>query len=224
MCTTFPGCLTATVLFRRRLRRDRASTAPRVLATWTRAVPSKTFATCAPAGSFARVGRFELDAAADLRLDYHAGAGERTRRRPVPRRRQPDVRSQPGRLPERDGRTHRDAFVLGAAGRQLLVDRPVGSEPAGTTTVTLSTGAITTPEMCNNGIDDDGNNFIDCADGACRGNPVCAGSECVPDRNIGTLVVNGPGSDRCRSTWPPRRTPTRRPARRVSRAVTSPSR
>jgi large repetitive protein len=32
-----------------------------------------------------------------------------------------------------------------------------------------------TAEICNNGIDDDNNGFVDCFDGSCRNNPICEG-------------------------------------------------
>jgi hypothetical protein len=62
----------------------------------------------------------------------------------------------------------------------------------GTTTVTLSTGSVVTPEICANGRDDDGNGLVDCQDAACSNHTSCIGSLCVPDLNVGTLVVDGP--------------------------------
>src|SRR4029077_20391672 len=62
----------------------------------------------------------------------------------------------------------------------------------GPSTVTLSTGSVTTPEICANGRDDDMNGLTDCQDAACKNDPSCVGSECVPDLNLGTLVVDGP--------------------------------
>ena len=60
-----------------------------------------------------------------------AGAGQRARRRAVPRGREPELRSQPRRLRQRDGQSDGDADVPGAAARRLLADRPVVSERAG---------------------------------------------------------------------------------------------
>ena len=152
-----------------------------------------TFATCAPAGGFARVGRFMLEAVTDLRLDFaqaqgsahvvglfRAGANQACDRNPV------------NCLNAADNPTATRSYSALQPGAYWLIVQSYPSTP-GATTVTLSTGSVATPEICNNGIDDDGNNFIDCADSACAGNPVCAGSECVPDLNIGTLVVDGPG-------------------------------
>ena len=47
-------------------------------------------------------------------------------------------------------------------------------------------------EICNNGIDDNGNGLIDCADAECLTAPNCVEQECKPDFNVGALVVNGP--------------------------------
>ena len=44
-------------------------------------------------------------------------------------------------------------------------------------------------EICDNGVDDDGNGLIDCADQACIGAPNCVASECKPELNLGALVV-----------------------------------
>src|SRR5206468_3130249 len=43
----------------------------------------------------------------------------------------------------------------------------------GATTVTLSTSPSTHPEICNNGVDDDGNGLTDCADLAYVSAPNC---------------------------------------------------
>jgi len=194
MCTRFPGCLvsicSADVDFG-----AIAQHGARVTRDMDTRGSNATFATCAPAGGVARVGRFTLDAASDVRLDfaqtqgsahvvglYRAGANQACDRNPA------DC------LNAMDSLTATRSYSALQPGVYWLIVQSYPSRP-GATTVTLSTGAAATPEICNNGIDDDGNNFIDCADGACRGNPVCAGSECVPDRNIGTLVVNGPGQN-----------------------------
>ncbi len=194
MCTTFPSCLDVQCSFDAdfRLIAQHGASVTRDMDTRN---SDKTFATCAPAGGVARVGRFLLDAVSDVRLDftqaqgsahvvglYRAGANQTCDRNPV------------NCLNAMDSPTATRSYSALQPGSYWLIVQSYPSR-AGATTVTLSTGAVTTPEICNNGIDDDGNNFIDCADGACRGNPVCAGSECVPDRNIGTLVVNGPGQN-----------------------------
>jgi hypothetical protein len=42
-------------------------------------------------------------------------------------------------------------------------------------------------EICGNGVDDDLNGFTDCADMACVGTPACTGGGCTADTDLGTL-------------------------------------
>jgi hypothetical protein len=65
----------------------------------------------------------------------------------------------------------------------------------GSLKVTLSTGTISTPEMCANGKDDDGNGLVDCQDAACKTAPNCAALECKPDGTLGALVVGAPAKN-----------------------------
>jgi hypothetical protein len=191
MCTTFPACLTVNCS---------PDTDFGTLATHgasvTRALnttgATNGYATCAPTGGRGRVGRFELDATADVRLDFsqvsgtahvvalfRAGANQSCDRNPVTC------------VMVRDAATASQTFSNLAAGVYWLI---VESYPGlqGATTVTLSTGSVSTPEICNNGIDDDGNGLTDCQDAACANDPSCVGHECVPDVNLGALVVNAP--------------------------------
>jgi hypothetical protein len=62
----------------------------------------------------------------------------------------------------------------------------------GSVRVTLSTGSVQTPENCGNGVDDDGDGAVDCADLDCALAPICATQICQYDVNLGSLVVNGP--------------------------------
>src|SRR6185312_8314561 len=55
----------------------------------------------------------------------------------------------------------------------------------GSTTLRLSTGHGN--EICDNGVDDDGNGLIDCADQACVHAPNCTKQECDPEINLGAL-------------------------------------
>src|SRR5262249_23745351 len=79
---------------------------------------------------------------------------------------------------------------LGAGVYWLIVESYPTTE--GASTVGLSTGSATKMEICANGIDDDGNGLVDCQDQACVNDPSCANSECKPDVNLGTLVVDAP--------------------------------
>src|SRR5205814_1340824 len=44
-------------------------------------------------------------------------------------------------------------------------------------------------ELCHNGIDDDGDGLIDCADPDCYGDAGCGPPPCQPDANVGTLHI-----------------------------------
>jgi hypothetical protein len=189
-CTTFPGCLTAACMpdvdFG-----TIASHGAKVTRTLdTRGAP-RGYATCAPKGGVGRVGRFQLTAPTDVRLDFtqppgsahvialfRAGASQSC------------DSNQVTCVDAKDGPSTTQTFPALPAGVYWLIVESYPSVP-GSTTVTLSTGTSGTKEICNNGLDDDGNGLIDCADGACAKDPSCVGSECVPDRDIGTLVVGG---------------------------------
>jgi hypothetical protein len=189
-CTTFPGCIAAACT----ADVDFGTLAPHgasVSIEINTIGGNASYATCAPAGGLGRVGRFQLDATADVKLDFkqgansahvialfRAGASQRCDRNAV------------GCVDAMDNPLASRTFPALAPGVYWVI---VDSYPglAGQTTVTLSTGALGTPEICANGKDDDGNGLVDCQDAACKNHPSCVGKECVPDLDIGTLVVNG---------------------------------
>ena len=188
-CTNFPGCLTVActpdVDFG-----TIAAHGAKVVRMMDTTGAKQGFATCAPKGGVGRVGRFQLTATADVRLDFtqpsgsahvvalfRAGASQTC------------DSNQVTCVDAMDNANLTHTFPALAAGTYWLIVESYPSTP-GNTTVVLSTGT-TTPEICNNGIDDDGNGLIDCQDAACFSSPFCVGSECVPDRDLGTLVVNG---------------------------------
>jgi hypothetical protein len=82
-------------------------------------------------------------------------------------------------------------FQNQAAGEYYLISQPFETQGQGPLSVTLSTA--TQMEICNNGVDDNGNGLIDCADSECVNAANCINNECNPDFNVGALVVNGPG-------------------------------
>ena len=190
-CTTFAGCLTAvcspdvdfgTIA-------QHGANVARTLDT--RGAP-RGYATCAPSGGVGRVGRFQLTAATDLRLDftqqtgsahvvglYRAGASQSC-----------DA-NRLECLMVGNMATGTKSFPALAAGVYWVIVESYPSVP-GTTTVTLSTGTPATAEICANGKDDDGNGFIDCQDSACKSDPSCVSHQCTPDSDVGTLVVDGP--------------------------------
>jgi hypothetical protein len=75
------------------------------------------------------------------------------------------------------------------AGDYYLVTQVFSPEGQGPVTVTLSTPSQM--EICDNGIDDNGNGLIDCQEESCKNAPNCKQSICDPDINSGVLVVNG---------------------------------
>jgi hypothetical protein len=77
------------------------------------------------------------------------------------------------------------------AGHYYIITQAFTPAAQGPVTVTLSTPNM--PEICNNGIDDNGNGLIDCQEASCATAPNCINQECNVDINLGALVVNGPG-------------------------------
>jgi hypothetical protein len=61
----------------------------------------------------------------------------------------------------------------------------------GTVNLTLDGEMETIREICNNGIDDDGNGLTDCADPKCATSPECAKFACRPDQTLGILPLDG---------------------------------
>ena len=190
-CKTFPACLsaacTADVDFG-----SIASSGAAVTRIMSTAGAVASYSTCAPPGGVARVGSFSLAAAADVKLDFEQGKGAAhvvaVFRAGVG---QPcDVQSNLVYcLAAGQDLTASYTFNGLAAGNYwMIVQSFTGT--TGSTTVTLSTGKTTTPEICNNGIDDDGDGAIDCADLDCASAPNC--HPCVPDINLGALVVGDP--------------------------------
>jgi hypothetical protein len=190
-CTTFPGCLTLNcspdVDFGT-LAAHGSSVTKSIDTTGS----TRSFVTCATPGGTARVARFTLTQTADVRLDFsqatgtahvvslfRAGASQTCDRNPV-------TCVNAGDMP-----TDTQTFSGLQAGTYWLI---VQSYPMtqGATTVTLSTGNMSMPEICNNGIDDDGNGLVDCQDQACVNAPNCVAFECKPDATIGALVVGDP--------------------------------
>ena len=83
-------------------------------------------------------------------------------------------------------------FVL-APGHYYLFVQSFTVQHQGTVDAILSTPSNAHPEICNNGVDDDMNGLIDCADPACFNDANCKGKECKPDFNVGTVLLNDPG-------------------------------
>ena len=144
---------------------------------------------CAPPGGVARVGGFSLAAAADVRVDFtqpsdaahvvalfRAGVGQTCDQNPV------------NCLRVGDKTTATTTYTALPAGNYWIVVQSFAGT-TGSTTVTLSTGKAGTTEICDNGIDDDGDGAMDCADLDYASATTC--NLCVPDVNMGTIVLGG---------------------------------
>jgi hypothetical protein len=83
-------------------------------------------------------------------------------------------------------------YLIPQAGEYYVIAQPFEPAGQGPLTVTLSTGCPQ-QEICNNGVDDNCNGLVDCADPQCFTDPGCAKQECIPDLNVGALVVDAPG-------------------------------
>jgi hypothetical protein len=74
-----------------------------------------------------------------------------------------------------------------AAGSYLLMAKALGPAQTGTLSMRLSAFGNRMVEVCNNGVDDDGNGLSDCADPACFGVGMCTAAACIPDQNLGSI-------------------------------------
>jgi hypothetical protein len=190
-CVNFPACLAINCSFDVDFGtiNPKDSSVTRVMNTVGAA---QTFHSCAVPGGTARVGKVTLSGKADVKLDFmqaqggahvislfQAGVDQKCD--------QNLVRCvNAGELPS----TSTTFAGLDAGNYWIIVQSFPGTQ--GSTVVTLSTSSSSTPEICNNGIDDDKNGLIDCADSACLNDPNCTASQCNPDINLGALVVDGP--------------------------------
>jgi hypothetical protein len=188
-CKSFPACLSAAC----KADVDFGSIAgsgasvTRILST---VGATASYSTCAPPGGVARVASFSLPASADLKLDFSQGKGAAHV--------VAVFRAGVGQACDQNLvdclRVGQDATAsqtfngLAAGNYWIVVQSFTGT--VGSTTITLSTSKATTPEICNNGIDDDGDGAIDCADLDCAGASNCR--PCTPDINLGAVVVGDP--------------------------------
>ena len=191
-CTKFAGCLAVRCQVDVQFGTIAPQNATVTQTMNTRGAPN-AYATCAPTGGHGRVGEFTLTQTTDVRLDFtqatgtahvvalfQAGANQACDQNLV------DCQ-QVGQTSQV---THTYAGLADGVYR-IIVESYPGDE--GSTQVTLSTGNTRHGvEICNNGIDDDMNGLTDCADSACISSPLCVGSECVPDNNVGALVAGAP--------------------------------
>jgi hypothetical protein len=186
-CKTFPACLSAACTADVDFGAIASSGASVTRTISTVGAVASYDNICVASGGVARVASFSLAATADLKLDfsqgkglahvvgvYRAGVGQACNVN--------QVYCLPVGQKPADSHTFN---ALAAGNYWIIVQSYTGT--MGSTTVTLSTGKTTTPEICNNGIDDDGNGAIDCADLACANATNC--HPCIPDINLGAIVV-----------------------------------
>jgi hypothetical protein len=188
-CKSFPACLgaacTADVDFGLI-----ASSGAAVTRTMSTVGAVVSYGTCAPPGGVARVASFSLAATADLKLDFSQGKGSA---HVVAVFRAGVGQACDQNLVDclrvgQDATASHTFSALAAGSYWIVVQSFTGT--VGSITITLSTGKIVSPEICNNGIDDDGDGAIDCADLDCVMAANCR--PCVPDINLGAIVVGDP--------------------------------
>jgi len=194
-CKTFPACLqadcTPDVDFG-----PIASSGASQTRTMTTTGSQKRYATCA--SGVASVGSFSLAAAADVKLDlsqskgsahvvalFRAGVGQACDQNPVSYE----------CLDAGTEETATTTYNALSPGSYWVIVQSYPGTP-GTTSVTLSTGSIGTVEQCNNGIDDDNDGAMDCADLDCATSSTC--NLCVPDIDLGTIAL---GADEKMTTF-----------------------
>jgi hypothetical protein len=102
-----------------------------------------------------------------------------------------DSNNRAGCSPE-DDRQGAVAFSDLPAGRYVLIFKATsGAMPGvadpGILNLRISAFQNRMQEICNNGIDDDGNGLIDCADPACFSIPGCEAPACTPDVDLGSI-------------------------------------
>jgi hypothetical protein len=149
-----------------------------------------SYDTCAFPGGTARVGQFTLTATSDVRLDFaqpqgaahvvvvaRAGFGQAC-----------DANQLTCIKAGQAATASQDFPALAAGTYYVIVQSYPGTQ--GATTVRITTGHGV--EICDNGVDDDGNGLIDCADQACANAPNCVDQECKPELNLGAIVVDAP--------------------------------
>jgi len=74
-------------------------------------------------------------------------------------------------------------------GEYLFIFKASAAGNEGQITVTVSAWANRGVELCDNGIDDDGNGLVDCADPACATASNCQAPMCLPDSDLGDLDI-----------------------------------
>ncbi|HET6146685.1 MAG TPA: MopE-related protein [Polyangia bacterium] len=191
-CVTFPGCLTVACQADVDFGTLAARGADVKQIVNTSGAPN-SYASCVPPGGRGRVGRFRLGASADVRVDVTSQAAGSAHGVSVFRAgvNQACDQNLVACFDAGDGSaTHTFAGLTPGTYWVIVESRP---GLAGAVVVRLSTGSATVNEVCNNGVDDDGNGLTDCQDLSCQTSPLCSVRQCVADVALGALVMDGPG-------------------------------
>jgi hypothetical protein len=81
------------------------------------------------------------------------------------------------------------AFSPRGAGTYDLIIKALTPSAEGTLNLSISAYKNRQVEICNNGIDDDNNGLVDCADPACFGVGTCGAPLCEPEIDVGNFSV-----------------------------------
>jgi hypothetical protein len=147
---------------------------------------------CAPGGAGMVVGKFTLVAQSDVTLSFTQPSGKDH----VFGLFRAGVNQSCGQNPvscydPKSATMGKNTWAALAPGEYYVIAQPFSPQGQGPVTITLTTPSSN--EICNNGIDDNGNGLIDCGDPDCTTTPNCINTICNPDINLGALVVNAPG-------------------------------
>ncbi|MCB9557585.1 MAG: hypothetical protein H6707_15865 [Deltaproteobacteria bacterium] len=147
---------------------------------------------CAVKGGGEVVAQFELQADADVKLSYEQISGDHSFslfRAGIAEA----CNANPRGCFDPESEAKGEFSLKGLKkGRYFLIAEAFAAGLEGEVSITLSTGSTAQKEQCQNGIDDDGDGAIDCADLDCAGLTVCQTHNCQVDVNLGTLVIDGP--------------------------------
>jgi hypothetical protein len=151
---------------------------------------------CAPGGAGMVVGKFTLTGPAAVVLTYSQGKGEDHVFGIFAAGTNQTCGANPienACYDPKSAATGSHTYLIGRAGEYYVITQPFEPAGQGPVTVTLSTACASSIEICNNGIDDNCDGLIDCADPQCFSSPSCVNEECKPDFNVGAIVVDAPG-------------------------------
>ena len=148
-------------------------------------------ARCSVPGGGEVVTRFKIDSQTDLKVSYEQRSGDHMFSLFRAGIAEACNANQDRCLDPKSAKT--GSFTLSglAPGEYYLFVEAFAGGLEGEVALTLSTQAAGSVENCRNGIDDDQDGAVDCADLDCVLTPECETLNCGYDINVGSLVVNG---------------------------------